>query len=71
MPMIRYSDDDRRRMREEAAEQAEVSAEYYRIRMKYAGVAKRPTTPAEQEEVLRQIRLHERLYRHPLRPWPE
>jgi len=48
MTFIRYGDDDRRRLREEAAEQAEIGAEYLRICRKYAGVARRPTDEAEE-----------------------
>jgi len=66
MTLIRYNDDDRRRMRTEAAEQAETLAELDRLSAEYAGIAYRPTTPAEIERERKLAQVRERLHMRPL-----
>lgn len=61
MVLIRYSDDDRRRMREQAAEQREISAEWDRLCLKYAEVAPIPSTSVAIEREGRLTRVRESL----------
>ena len=65
MPMIRYSDDDRRRMRAEKIEQAEIDAELTRIRDKHARIARRPAGAAEAERMRRLSRVRDTLQLRP------
>lgn len=61
-----FTDEDRERMRKEAAEHAEIRAELDRLHRKYARIAHRPTTPAEVEKERRLMRMHATLQ---IRPW--
>lgn len=63
--MIRYSNDDRRRMHEEAAEQGEIHAELDRLTAKYAQLARIPTTQAEIDREQRLTRVRESLQIRP------
>ena len=65
MPMIRYSDEDRRRMRAEKVEQAEIDAELTRLRDKYARIARRPANAAEVERMRRLTRVRDTLQIRP------
>jgi hypothetical protein len=65
MALIRYSDEDRRRMREHADEQREIHAEWDRLCLKYAEVAHNPTTPAEIERERRLMRVRQSLQIRP------
>ena len=55
MAVIRYSDEDRRRMRAEQIEQAEISAELARLHAKYARIAHRPASAAEAERMAARV----------------
>jgi len=63
--LIRYSDEDRRKMREEAAEQRESNAEWDRLCLKYAQIAPIQTTPAEIERERRLMRIRQSLQIRP------
>ena len=63
--MIRFSDEDRRRMRAERAEQADIDAELTRLHDKYARIARRPANAAEVERMRRLTRVRENLQIRP------
>ena len=63
--MIRFSDEDRRRMRAEQAERADINAELIRLHHKYARIARRPANAAEVERVRRLTRVREKLQIRP------
>jgi hypothetical protein len=56
-----FTDEDRERMRREAADAAEIGAEYDRICMKYARIASREPIPVDLDM----------FGRLDIRPWPE
>jgi hypothetical protein len=65
MAMIRYSDEDRRRMRAEKIEQAEIDAELTRLYDLYARIARPPANAAEAERMRRLTRVQETLQIRP------